>query len=583
VLEPFQLPFVQRGLIEVLILAVPAGVLGSWIVLRGLAFFSHAVGTAAFPGLVLADGLGFAAPLGAFGAAIVFSLGASLLSRGDERGRDSAVAIVLVGCLAAGVILASDVFGSGANVETLLFGSLLLVDSGDITLAAVAAGATVGVSLLLGHRWLAVGFDPGAAGSLQTGGRALDLALLGLIALATTAALSVIGALLVAALFVVPALTVRLFIERMRTWQLGSIALVAVEGTAGLWLSVKTDAPPGATIAVVSGAVFALSAGVRALARAPRAPVLAAAGLVAAALFGAGCSSGSGAANGQLQVVATTTQIGDFVRAVGGNAVAVDQILQPNTDPHEYEPRPSDVAGAAAAKLVFASGDNLDGWIDQVVSDSGSDAQIVDLGAVVPVRLPGESSGAEASRYDPHWWHDPRNAEFAVREIAHRLAIVDPKHKKEFDRNAGAYLAKLLFLDGEIVRCMDSVPASRRKLVTDHDAFSYFAKRYGIDVVGAVIPSQTTQAQPSAKDLSALAALIEHEQVEAIFPESSLSPKVAEAIADQTGASAEDTLYGDTLGPADSDGATYLQMEAANANAMVRGFTGGRRGCNLTP
>jgi ABC-type Zn uptake system ZnuABC Zn-binding protein ZnuA/ABC-type Mn2+/Zn2+ transport system permease subunit len=583
VLEPFQLPFVQRGLIEVLILAVPAGLLGSWIVLRGLAFFSHAVGTAAFPGLVLADGLGFAAPLGAFGAAVVFSLGASLLSRRDEGGRDSAVAIVLVGCLAAGVILASDVFGSGANVETLLFGSLLLVDSGDITLAAVAAGATVVASLLLGHRWLAVGFDPDAAGSLQFGGRALDLALLGLIALATTAALSVVGALLVSALFVVPALTIRLFVERMRTWQLGSVALVAVEGTAGLWLSVKTDAPPGATIAVVAGAVFALSAGARALARAPRAPTLATAALAAVVLFAAGCGRGSDAANGQLQVVATTTQIGDFVRAVGGDAVAVDQILQPNTDPHEYEPRPSDVAGAAGARLVFASGDGLDSWIDQIVSDSGSDARVVDLGAVVPVRLPGESSGAEASRYDPHWWHDPRNAEFAVREIAHRLALADPKHKKEFDRNAGAYLAKLLFLDGEIARCMDSVPASRRKLVTDHDAFNYFAKRYGIDVVGAVIPSQTTQAQPSAKDLSALAALIEREQVEAIFPESSLSPKVAEAIADQTGASAEYTLYGDTLGPAGSDGATYLQMEAANADSMVRGFTGGRRGCNLTP
>ena len=101
----------------------------------------------------------------------------------------------------------------------------------------------------------------------------------------------------------------------------------------------------------------------------------------------------------------------------------------------------------------------------------------------------------------------------------------------------------------------------------------------GIEVVGAVIPSQTTQAQPSAKDLSALAATIEREHVVAIFPESSLSAKVAEAIADQTGASSSYRLYGDTLGPAGSDGATYLTMEAANANAMVRGFTAGRRGC----
>jgi zinc/manganese transport system substrate-binding protein len=593
-LEPFQLPFVQRGLIEVLILAVPAGLLGTWIVLRGLAFFSHAVGTAAFPGLVLADGLGFAAPLGAFGAAVVFSLGASLLSRRDEEGRDSAVAIVLVGCLAAGVILASDVFGSGSNIETLLFGSLLLVDGGDIALAAIAAAAALAASTLLGHRWLAVGFDSGAGGA---DGRGLDIALLGLIALATTAALSVVGALLVAALFVVPALTARLFAERMRTWQLASVALVAAEGTVGLWLSVKTDAPPGATIAVVAGAVFALAAAARALARSPRGPVLAAAALAVAALLAGGCGSGSGARAGQIEVVATTTQIGDWVREVGGNAVAVDQILQPNTDPHEYEPRPSDVAGAAEAKLVFASGDELDSWIDQVVSDSGSDAQVVDLGASVPVRLPGESSGAEASKYDPHWWHDPRNAEFAVREIARRLTAAGAtfcpptegtkrctlRYGGRFARNASVYLARLHRLDDGIARCMDSVPAARRKLVTDHDAFGYFAQRYGIDVIGAVIPSQTTQAQPSAKDLSALAGLIEREHVEAIFPESSLSPKVAEAIAGQTGASADHTLYGDTLGPEGSSGATYLRMEAANANSMVRGFTGGRRGCNPSP
>jgi ABC-type Zn uptake system ZnuABC Zn-binding protein ZnuA/ABC-type Mn2+/Zn2+ transport system permease subunit len=581
VLEPFQLPFVQRGLIEVLILAVPAGLLGTWIVLRGLAFFSHAVGTAAFPGLVLADGLGFAAPLGAFGAAVVFSAGASLLGRRDEEGRDSAVAIVLVGCLAAGVILASDVFGSGANIETLLFGSLLLVDGGDIALAAVAAGATVATSLLLGHRWLAAGFDPGTAGSLGTGGRALDVALLGLIALATTAALSVVGALLVTALFVVPALTARLFVERIRTWQLASVALVALEGTVGLWLSVKTDAPPGGTIAVVSGAVFVLAASAREL-RAPRAPALAAATLAAAAFVAIGCGSAPAARDGQIEVVATTTQIGDWVREVGGSAVAVDQILQPNTDPHSYEPRPSDVAGAAAAKLVFASGDGLDEWIGQVVSDSGSGARVVDLGASAPERLPGESSGAEASRYDPHWWHDPRNAEAMVREIERRLAAADPSRRRLFERNAGAYLAKLRALDAGIARCMASVPPSRRKLVTDHDAFGYFADRYGIDVVGAVIPSQTTQAQASAKDLSALAALIEREHVKAIFPESSLSPKVAEAIASQTGASADHTLYGDALGPEGSDGATYLRMETANADSMVRGFTGGRRGCPLS-
>jgi ABC-type Zn uptake system ZnuABC Zn-binding protein ZnuA/ABC-type Mn2+/Zn2+ transport system permease subunit len=584
VLEPFELPFVQRGLIEILILAVPAGLLGTWIVLRRLAFFSHSVGTAAFPGLVLADGLGFAAPLGAFAAAVAFTAGNALLGRGRDSGRDSVIALVLVGCLATGVILASDVFGSGANVETLLFGSLLLVDDADIRLAALAALATVVVGALLGGRWLAQGFDPEAGVGSRREARLLDAALLGLIALATTAALSVVGALLVASLFVVPAATARLFTSRILSWQLASIALVAAEGTVGLWLSVKTDAPPGATIACVSGGIFAAVALVRTVARLPGRRALALAGAVLAlAGLAAGCGGGSGEDDGRLDVVATTTQIGDWVRAVGGDAVAVDQVLEPNTDPHEYEPRPSDVVAAADAAVVFANGDDLDGWIDQIVDDSGSDAELVDLGAAVPDRLPGESSGEEASKYDPHWWHDPRNAAAAVREIERRLSAADPSRRRLFQRNAREYLRRLGRLEAGIADCLGQIPPAERKLVTDHDAFGYFAERFGVDVVGAVIPSQTTQAQPSAKDVSELIDLIEAEGVEAIFPESSLSAKVADAIAAQTGASSDYELYGDSLGPEGSPGATYIGMEAANAEAMARGFSDGRVGCRLHP
>jgi zinc/manganese transport system substrate-binding protein len=200
----------------------------------------------------------------------------------------------------------------------------------------------------------------------------------------------------------------------------------------------------------------------------------------------------------------------------------------------------------------------------------------------VPVKLAGESEGPEASRFDPHWWHDPRNAEAAVREITRQLSQVDPGDKATFESNADAYLAQLRRLDAGIRSCIDSVPAADRKLVTDHDAFNYFAGRYGIEVVGAVIPSQTTEAQPNAQDLSDLADLVHQENVKAVFPESSLSPKLAEAIASQTGASADYTLYGDTLGPGDSSGDTYLHMEAANANSMVQGFTGGQRECAIT-
>jgi zinc/manganese transport system substrate-binding protein len=294
-----------------------------------------------------------------------------------------------------------------------------------------------------------------------------------------------------------------------------------------------------------------------------------------------GCGSGSSsAAPGAIDVVVTTTQLGDIVREVGGDAVDVHQILRPNTDPHDYEPRPKDIQETAGARLVVTSGDELDAWMGEVLDNAGGDPTVLDAGAGRPVTRPGESSGPEASRFDAHWWHDPRNVEYAVRRV--RAALVAAgADRAVVDRGAAAYLRRVKALDRGIQKCMDAVPAPQRKLVTDHDAFGYFAERYGITVVGAVIPSQTTQAQPSAGDLAQLTRTIRTEHVRAIFPESSINPKLADAIARETGATADHSLYGDTLGPQDSRGATYLGMEAANADAMVRGFTGGAQGCAI--
>jgi ABC-type Zn uptake system ZnuABC Zn-binding protein ZnuA/ABC-type Mn2+/Zn2+ transport system permease subunit len=586
--DVFQLPFVQRGVLEVAVLAVGAGLIGTWIVLRSLAFFAHAVGTAAFPGLVLADGLGFSAHLGAAGTAALVAAGVGLLTRRDRERYDSVTALVLVAALAVGVVLASDVFQSGSNVETLLFGSLLVVDGSDIVWAAGASAAAVAGTVLLGHRWTATGFDASAASALGVRSAVGDAVLLALIGLVAVAALSTVGALLATALLVVPAATTRLVCSRLGSWQLATIAVAAVEGIVGLWLSVELNAPPGPAIAVLAGAVFALVAVARALAprlRGRPAEAVAAAALLALALgllSGCGSSDDSSSDSGSVDVVATTTQLGDITRAVGGEHADVTQILKPSSDPHDYEPRPSDVEATAGAEVVFVSGDGLDAWMSKVVEQAGGDPVVVDLGARAPTKRAGESSGPEASKYDPHWWQDPRNVEAVVPVIRDALVRADPAAKATYDGNAAAYLARLRTLDRGIVACFADVPASQRKLVTDHDAFGYFANRYGVTVVGAVIPSQTTQAQSSAADVSTLSALIKREGVKAVFPESSINPKLARAIARQSGASSSETLYGDTLGSKGSRGATYLSMERANADAMLRGFTGGRQGCAIS-
>ena len=580
-LEPFQLPFVQHGIVEVLILAVAGGLIGTWIVLRGLAFYAHAVGTAAFPGLVLAGGLGFGAVLGAGATAALVAVAVGLLARreGARDRHDSLTALVLVAALAVGVILASDVFHSAGSVESLLFGSLLLVDGGDYAFAAVSAAIVLAGGFVLEQRWLATGFDPGSARALGARSALPDIALLALVALVAVAALSTLGALLATALLVVPAATTRLVCSRLRPWQLATVALVAFEGVAGLWLSVQVDTPPGPAIALLAGGVFATVAVGRVLG-ARRSAVAAAAAAALALLAGCGTDLGA-AAPGQARVVATTTQIGDFARAVGGERARVVQVLQPNTDPHDYEPRPSDVRETSDADVVLLNGDELDRWMGDVVEAAGGHPAVVDLGARVPVKVAGESEGPEASRYDAHWWHDPRNAEAAVAAIRDALTKANPGARGVYARNAAAYLARLRTLDRGIAACLDRVAPAARKLVTDHDAFDYFAHRYGITVVGAVIPSQSTQAQASAGDVARLTRTIRREGVKAVFPESSVNAKLARAIARQTGATSDYRLYGDTLGPKGSSGATYLTMERANADAMARGFTAGARGCPI--
>jgi len=272
-LEPFQLPFVQRALVELLLLAVLAGTLGCWVVLRGLAFPAHGAAAAAFPGLVLADGLGFAGALGGFGAALLFALAVGRLDTRPTRSHpphDTLTALVLVAALATGIVLASDVFHSAASVESLLFGSLLAIGPPDVRLAAAAVLVALAATWLLGTRWLARGFDPASAPALGIRSKLPDTLLLVLVALGAVATLSAVGALLATAILVVPAATTRLTTNRIPTWQLATIALAAAEGTLGIWLAVELNAPPGATIAVVAGAAFALAAVARALAPALR-------------------------------------------------------------------------------------------------------------------------------------------------------------------------------------------------------------------------------------------------------------------------------------------------------------------------
>jgi ABC-type Zn uptake system ZnuABC Zn-binding protein ZnuA len=289
---------------------------------------------------------------------------------------------------------------------------------------------------------------------------------------------------------------------------------------------------------------------------------------VVAAVTAAGCRSDSG----RPAVVATTTQVADMTRAIAGNDIAVKQILQPNADPHEYEPRPSDAQAVASAKLVIRSGGDVDDWLNGVIGQAGGKAKVVTL--IDDVRRRGS---------DPHWWQDPRNGESAVDAIRDALTPADPKHAAAYRARASAYEAKLRALDRGIGSCVAKLPRQQRRLVTSHDALGYYASRYGFQVIGAAIPSLSTQAQPSGKETQRLVSQIKRLHVAAIFPESSLNPKLEQAIARDAHAKVGGALWADALGPAGSTGATYIGSLAANTRTIVRALSGGRIECANLP
>jgi ABC-type Zn uptake system ZnuABC Zn-binding protein ZnuA len=266
---------------------------------------------------------------------------------------------------------------------------------------------------------------------------------------------------------------------------------------------------------------------------------------------------------GTIAVVATTTQMQDLVRHVGGSRVHVVGILRPNVDPHDFEPTPASVVALSDARLVVESGVGIDAWADQLVDAAGTSAPVFDASAGLPIR--GD---------DPHWWGDPTLIERAAHALGRRLGQVDPGHAAAYARNVARYVRQVAQMDAANRRLVATVPPADRKLVTNHDAFGYLAAHYRIRVVGSVIPALSSAAQPSAQDIADLIDRIRAQHVRAIFTESSLDPALERQIAAEAGVRVYANLYGDTLGPVGSPGATYIQMERWNVRAMVAGFLG---------
>lgn len=266
-----------------------------------------------------------------------------------------------------------------------------------------------------------------------------------------------------------------------------------------------------------------------------------------------------------LRVVTTTTQITDFTRRIVGTLpateVEVDGLILSNQSVHEFDPSAKALVELGEADVLVMNGQGLEPWLAAAIDASGFHGTLVDA-----------SAGLTIVQKDPHIWTTPNNASHMVTTIASALEKADRPHAKQFRANAKAYEAQLAALNTWALTDIAQVPAAERLLVTNHDGLSYFCRQYGITFVGAIIPSFDDNSEPSVADLNALVAAIKRTHTKAVFSESTISPKLATTIAQEAGVavySGPNSLYADTLGPAGSSGATYIDATIHNVSVLV--------------
>jgi zinc/manganese transport system substrate-binding protein len=265
-------------------------------------------------------------------------------------------------------------------------------------------------------------------------------------------------------------------------------------------------------------------------------------------------------AQDRLNVVASFSILGDFVKNVGGERVDVTTLVGPDGDVHVYAPAPADARKIADAKLLVINGLGLEGWLPRLLQASGGKAPIVTATTgIAPLKL-----GSDA---DPHAWQSVANAKKYVTNIRDALIAADPAVAEAFRKRAETYLTKLDALDREVRDAIRQIPESRRKVISTHDAFGYFASAYGIQFIAPL--GVSTESEASARDIAGIIAQIKAAKIPAVFLEKISDPRLMRRISAESGARIGGTLYSDSLTDEKGDAPTYIDMVRHNIKALT--------------
>jgi zinc/manganese transport system substrate-binding protein len=268
----------------------------------------------------------------------------------------------------------------------------------------------------------------------------------------------------------------------------------------------------------------------------------------------------------RLAVVATFSILGDLVKNVSGDEVKLTTLVGPNANIHVYSPTATDAKSVAAAKVVFVNGLGLEGWMTRLIAASGAKAVMVIVSnGVNPLGIEDHDHFGQLVA-DPHAWQSVANAKIYVANIRDGLSKADPAGKDIYDTNAKSYLGRLNALEKEVKEAISRIPPDRRKVLTTHRAFGYFADAYGVEFISP--EGVSTEAEPSAKDVAKMITQIREEKIPAVFMENISDPRLVQQIANETGAKIGGTLYSDALSDANGPARSYIDMMRNNVRQL---------------
>ena len=569
--------FLQNALITSVAIGMVAGVIGCFIILRGMSLMGDAISHAVLPGVALSYILG----INFFIGAIIFGLLASVLityiSQNSVIKSDTAIGITFSSFLALGVILIG-VANSSTDLFHILFGNVLAVQDIDKWITLIITAVVLVTIVIFFRPLLITSFDPMMAKAYGMKVEVYHYLLMGLLTLVAVTAMQSVGTILIVAMLVTPAATAYLFTKRLSHMMILSSILGGLSSVIGLFVGYSFNIAAGSSIVLTAALMFVLGFLLSPKQRAKfgnknwgiAAGLLA---LVAGGIFFYS-SSHQDQTDEKLNVVVTNSILKDITENIAGDEINLHSIVPVGRDPHEYDPLPEDIQKATDADVLFYNGLNLEtggnAWFTKLMSNANKvdnqDYFAVSDGVEI-LYLEGEEAGKE----DPHAWLNLENGMIYSQNIAQQLIAKDPDHAQIYQENLEEYLDLLNELDQEAKEKISSIPEAQKLIVTSEGSFKYFSKAY--DIPSAYIWEINTEEEGTPLQIRLLVDQLKASEVKALFVESSINPRPMQSVARDSGIPIYAEIFTDSVAESGNDGDSYYAMMKWNLDKIYEGLT----------